>query len=107
MLGRCIPRPGPERVLAEDVRRALETAGILFTGEADLETGRVDLRISSMAVELKVRGSPSSVLRQLVRYGGDPTVDLVVLVTTSRKIASQMPTTIDGKPLHVIHLLRL
>ena len=107
VLRRCVPRPGPERVLAEDVRRALQEAGIPFAGEAGLETGRVDIRVSSTAVELKVRGSPASVIRQLARYGDDPTVEAVVLVTTSRKIASQMPTSVRGKPLRVVHLLRL
>jgi signal recognition particle subunit SEC65 len=107
VLKRCVPRPGPESVLAQDLKEALRKAGIPFTHEAILSHGRVDLRVSSMAIELKVQGSPMGVLRQLARYGRDPTVTEVILVTTSRKISMSMPQTIEGKTLHVVYLLRI
>lgn len=101
------PRTGPEHILAEDVRKALTNAGISFQGEAQLKTGRVDLRVGPIAIELKVKGSTPTVLRQLQRYTRDPAVDSIILVTTSRKMAVTMPTTIGPKPLVVVHLMRL
>lgn len=102
-----MPRPGPEHVLAEDLRDALSKAGVPFKHEAQLANGRVDIRVETIAVELKVKGSPMSVLRQLARYGKDPTVETVILVTTSRKISLAMPPKIGGKPLYVVYLMRL
>lgn len=107
VLRRCVPRPGPESLLAQDLRKALSNAGVPFEHEAQLTNGRVDLRVETTAVELKVKGSPMSVLRQLARYGTDPTVEAVILVTTSRKISLAMPPKIGGKPLLVVYLMRL
>jgi len=100
------PRPGPEKVLAEDVQAALTRAGLLAASEVQLTEGRVDLRVQGTAIELKVQGSPAAVLRQLQRYGRDETVVDVVLVTSSAKLRS-MPPMVEGKPLHVVWLPRL
>lgn len=105
-LSKLSPRPGPERVLAEDVRRALDLAGLLAESEAQLSEGRVDIRVASTAIELKVQGSPAAVLRQLQRYGRDDSVVDVVLVTSSAKLRA-MPPRVEGKPLHVVWLPRL
>ncbi len=105
-LRKLSPRPGPEKVLAEDVRAALARAGLLAASEVQLTEGRVDLRVQGTAIELKVKGSPAAVLRQLQRYGRDETVVDVVLVTSSAKLRS-MPAMVEGKPLHVVWLPRL
>lgn len=105
-LSRVSPRPGPERVLSEDVRKALASAGLLTEAEVVLTEGRVDLRVQATAIELKVQGSPAAVLRQLQRYGRDASVVDVVLVTSSAKLRA-MPSQVEGKTLHVVWLPRL
>jgi|SRR5690606_11270448 len=101
-----VPRPGPESVLAEDVRAALRRAGLLPEVEVELTRGRVDLRVESIAVELKVQGAVDKVLAQLARYAEDPTIEVVLLVTSSAKLRA-MPGSVGGKPLHVVYLPRL
>lgn len=106
ILGTLIPRPGPESFLAEDVHAALSRAGENSMREVPLTRGRVDLRVSGTAIELKVKGTAEAVEAQLRRYAEDPTVIDLVLVTTSAKLRS-MPSTIGGKKLHVVYLPRL
>jgi hypothetical protein len=106
ILGTLIPRPGPETVLAEDVRAALIKAGENAMREVPLTRGRVDLRVGGTAIELKVKGTAEKVEAQLLRYAEDPTVLDLVLVTTSAKLRA-MPSTIGGKKLHVVYLPRL
>jgi hypothetical protein len=106
ILRRLVPRPGPESILAEDVRAALAGADLLAQHEAQLSQGRVDLRVGAVAVELKVQGTVDKVLAQLRRYAADPEIAEVVLVTTSAKLRA-MPAEIGGKPLHVVYLPRL
>jgi hypothetical protein len=106
VLSAIVPRSGLEDQLAQDVRRALEGAGIPCESESELRTGRVDLRVGPVAIELKVSGTASRVLAQLTRYAKDPTIESVVLVTASAKHLA-MPETIEGKPLQVVYLPRL
>jgi hypothetical protein len=106
VLERLVPRAGAERTLAEDVQRALVTAAIDAMAESELTTGRVDLRVGTIAVELKVKGTVDAVLRQLERYAKDPAITEVILVTTSAKLRA-MPAEVGGKRLHVVYLMRL
>lgn len=107
ILRRVTAPPGPERNLAESVERALAAAGVEFRRESRLSTGRVDLRIGPTAIELKVGGTSKAVLGQLARYGRDPSVTSVVLVTTSAKHKAEIPSEVEGKPIHVVWLPRL
>lgn len=101
-----IPRPGSEARLAEDVLAALRRAGLNPTHEATLTRGRVDLRVGSVAIELKVKGSVENVLAQLTRYAEDPTITEMILVTSSAKHRG-IPSTVGGLPLSVVYLPRL
>lgn len=103
----CItPPPGPERLLAQACRRALSEAGILHDVESQIAEGRLDMRVGPIAIELKVRGSSISVIRQLSRYADDHAVTELILVTTSAKLKT-MPSMLGGKPLWVVYLLRV
>jgi hypothetical protein len=117
-----VPAPGmtPAQIVAA-VRRA--AARLRFTTEAHLQEGlarlfaeagirarpqarlsrrdRPDFLIGTVAVEVKVKGSPAEVRRQLARYVAHDAVTAVVLVTRCarhRELAGQL----GGKPVHVV-----
>jgi hypothetical protein len=70
---------------------------------AGVRLGRIDfyLPIRRVGLELKVKGSPSDVTRQLLRYTQSPAIDELALVTWRRELG-RLPTTLGGKPLHVV-----
>ena len=55
----------------------------------------------AIALEVKIKGRAAEVLRQLERYAAHADVSGLVLVTTRRLQAVQMPERINGKPLAV------
>ena len=107
ILRRVTPPSGPESRLAAAVERELAAAGIEYRRESKLSTGRVDLRVGTVAIELKVGGTAADVVCQLSRYMQDSTVTAVVLVTTSAKHRASIPSRISSTPLHVVYLPRL
>jgi hypothetical protein len=54
---------------------------------------------TTVAVEVKVKGSRNAVLRQLGRYAAHDEVDAVLLASGRRVLAATMPPSIHGKPL--------
>ena len=54
-------------------------------------------------VEIKIKGSPSSVGRQLIRYAESKAIDQLILVT-GRSQLGRLPVELLGKPLLVINL---
>jgi hypothetical protein len=63
---------------------------------------KIDFMVGRIGVEVKIKGSFSSVARQLLRYA--PHVDALVLVT-GRSQLDRMPPTLGGKPVRVVALL--
>src|SRR5688572_22986240 len=65
--------------------------------------GRIDLFLPRfrIGIELKVKGSPSQILRQLYRYARCPIVTSLLLMT-SRPRLNPIPLSIHGKPLAVL-----
>lgn len=55
-----------------------------------------------VAVEVKINGARTPVLRQLGRYAANDSVDAVVLASTRRVLLHAMPDAIHGKPLAVV-----
>lgn len=77
--------------------------------EAQLEgAGRVDFFHVDrrIAVEVKVKGSPSAVADQLLRYAWHPAVAGVLLVTARAQLARGMPDSLGGKPFDTCELWR-
>lgn len=90
------------------IEQVLVGAGIKFVREFRLSpSDRVDFMVDDgLAVEAKVQGSFSEVIRQLHRYAQHPEVREVLLVTT-RSQHRHMPTAMSGKPVHVVHLVSI
>jgi hypothetical protein len=106
-----------QRALAEHIDRmphsATETDPALAR-EVPLsdERSRIDLLVFPaitggpiIGVEVKLKGAPADVLRQLERYAACPEIDGLVLVTTSAKHLHLPRTFGNGKPLVVAPLL--
>jgi hypothetical protein len=91
--------------LQAGIAKLLTDEGVAFEREVRInKKDRLDFLISGgIALEVKVDGALSSVTRQLFRYAGQPEVTHLVLVTT-RAMHRQIPQTIHGKPLYIVHL---
>jgi len=62
--------------------------------------GRIDFYLPNerIGIELKVKGSPSEVIRQLHRYAQCPEIHALILVTGRTRL-SPNTTELNGKPL--------
>lgn len=89
------------------VRSVLDRAGFAYRAEVALDgnaRNRIDLVVARAGLELKTKGSPADLLRQLDRYAAALELDAVILVTTRRALARGLPAELRGKPLAVIEL---
>lgn len=110
------------------VRRAVLSSRIYFSNEDELQrgldlvlsrqkfdfqreyvlpdaAGRLDLfsPTTGIGIECKVKGSPTPVLRQLIRYAECPLVHGLILVTGRHRLAD-LPGELDRKPVRSISL---
>lgn len=94
-----------EEELQGAIAQLLDEAAIPFVREHRLSAAdRVDFMFSEgVALEVKVDGSLSSVLRQLHRYAQHPDVERMLLVTT-RATHRAVPAVLSGKPVAVVHV---
>jgi hypothetical protein len=92
---------GSEDTFQRGVEQALQRHGIVFLREHQLgpEYGRIDFYVpdAKIGIELKVKGSPSQVLRQLHRYALSPDISALILLTARRRLAFS-PMQINGRP---------
>lgn len=102
-------RFGSERELQDGVALAFARASVGHVREASLGgAGTIDFLVDGgVGVELKIGGALAEVTRQLHRYAGHADVRELVLVTSSARLGrhARLPETMQGKPLHVVHLL--
>lgn len=96
-----------EKDLQAGIEEALKADRIDFVREHPLgDAGIVDFFVGGfLGVEIKIKGSPSEVARQLLRYAGRDEVKALVLVT-GRAALSALPGTMLGKPLMLVELWR-
>jgi hypothetical protein len=67
---------------------------------------KIDFLIpGGIGVEVKIKGSPSEVARQLLAYANRPEIACLVLVT-ARAALSRLPAMLLGKKLYVVPLWR-
>ena len=93
-----------EDELQQAIASVLTDCSIPFDRESRMtKSDRPDFRLGDIALEVKVDGSRSEVMRQLHRYAQIPEVSVVILVTDKNRHRG-MPRTMNGKDVHVIYL---
>jgi hypothetical protein len=93
-----------ELELHELLGETLTMAGVAFEREVVIAGGgRVDILALGIAIEVKVDGSASQVLRQLQRYARCDDVDGILLVTSRAR--HWVPEELAGKPVAAVSLL--
>lgn len=91
-----------EAGLQESIAAALETSGCAVEREVRLDAhSRIDILVGRVGIEVKVKGSPTEVTRQLQRYAHSDLVDEIVLVTHRSAHGGFLPNEIGTKPVHV------
>jgi hypothetical protein len=95
-----------EAELQHGIAAVLVEAGYTFTREKHLSRkDRPDFLLEDgVAIEVKVDGSLTAVMRQLSRYAQQATVSVIVLVTTRATQAVRIPQEFCGKPVRVVLL---
>jgi len=94
-----------ERSLQDGIERVLREESIEFERECVLGPGEhIDFLIGGIGVEVKIKGSLSSVTRQLMRYALSERITAVLLVT-SRMQHAALPGTLRGKPVRLCCLV--
>lgn len=95
-----------EKVLQDGIEEALTRCGLEFSRELRLgPRSRIDFMVEGIGIEVKTASSRDLVLRQLKRYAEFESVEGLVLVTN--RLKHVFPSDLDGKPLEVVHLLKL
>jgi hypothetical protein len=93
--------------LQDGIAAAFTGCEILFEREARLgDDLKIDFMIpGGIGVEVKIKGSPSDVARQLLAYANRPEITCLILVT-ARAALSRLPPILLGKKLYVVPLWR-
>lgn len=94
-----------EEQLQEHLDRVLAPIG--FHREVVAGADRFDFwwpAPAGVVVEVKVAGTPASVLRQLLRYAERRDVRGLVLATTKPTLGAAVPSLLAGKPVAVARL---
>jgi hypothetical protein len=97
-------RPGrwaDEEQLQEHLAQVLAPLG--FTREVIAGADRFDFAADGLIVEVKVGGTPATVIRQLLRYAARPDVSGLVLAATKASLGAT-PDTLSGKPVAIARL---
>jgi hypothetical protein len=94
-----------ERDLQIAIYGALTGVGMASEREYRLSAqDRIDfyLEFFHVGIEVKVGGNVSTLIRQLTRYAQSEEIDALVVVTNRAKHASEMPLTLNDKPVTVV-----
>ena len=100
--------PNSESELQDQIEDAFKQRGVEYLREVRTATGPVDFMVGEAAIEIKVKGSPVEVMRQIVRYLADDRFTQAILITTKpMRLPMDHVNTIHGKkPVFVIDLWR-
>lgn len=94
-----------EKDLQEGIASLLIQNGIWFTRETPLgEAGIIDfMLLEGIGIEVKIKGSPVEVARQLLRYAGHREITQLILVTGRTRLG-KLPPKLFGKPITVVSM---
>lgn len=94
-----------EAELQAGIDQVLRDAGLEFRRECVLsDTDRLDFFVDDrVAVEIKIKGSLTELMRQVAYYAEYPQIESVVVVT-SKNSHRGMPQELCGKPIHTLVL---
>lgn len=102
VLSRARLRLTEETATQESIEAALRNAGIECTREVRLSASDIiDVMAGRIGIEIKVKGSPTAIFRQIERYAKHDEIDGLILATNK---AMRLPPAINGKPCRVISL---
>lgn len=92
----------------EDYQEAIESIlcqlDIPYLREEDLSPrDRIDFLLGSTGVEVKTKGSPNAITRQLARYARSERIENLVLVSSQIRLL-QVPDTILNVPITTVAL---
>lgn len=95
-----------ERDLQDGIERALIAAGISYEREAALsDPDRPDFLVGDgIAVEVKIKGSLSELIRQAARYASHQRIGSILVVGTPRWLP-RVPDALSGKPVRSLRLV--
>ena len=99
-LGRHCFRFTSEDELHGGIEAVLHQAGFPVEHEVRLACGRLDFRVGRIAIEVKINGGVSPLLRQLHRYATACDLDALLVITTRRRLLAGLPSHMNGKPIH-------
>lgn len=85
------------------IAEALEDAAIEQKREQPIAGGVIDFVALGIGIEVKIKGQPASIRRQLEAYAAEPSIAGLLLVT-SKPVA--LPAEMKGKPVAQLHLGR-
>ncbi len=100
-----------EKELQHGVGIVLSGMGLGFKPEFPLTPrDRIDFLVGELGIECKADDSSggtslAAVTRQLMRYSQSAKVKELILLTTMSKHRN-LPDSLNGKPLYIVHLLR-
>lgn len=85
----------------------LERAGRRYEREVRLSArDRIDFLVEgAIGLEVKCKGKPGDVLRQLSRYALNPRVLALFLITDRYQLTQGIPDVLHGTPLYAVALL--
>src|SRR5688500_16154247 len=89
-----------EDKIQRGIGAALTNAEIAHEREVRLgPADRIDFLVGAVGVEVKIGGGITPLTRQLTRYALSGRVEALILVTSKRRHAAQLPPALNGKPV--------
>jgi hypothetical protein len=99
-------RYSTEKDLQNGIAKALKGRDVLFEREKEIGSKgeAIDFLVcGGIGIEVKIKGGPSDVARQLIGYAECQEIRTVILVTGRARLG-RLPPTLQGKPVHVVSL---
>lgn len=92
-----------EKVLQEQMKEVFSLNEIEFIKEAHLGSNEsiIDFKVGKIGIEVKIKGRPMNIYKQIERYLKTDSIDVLILVTNK---SMGVPAFINDKPVYVVNL---